>query len=307
MTKERLWVIVGPTAVGKTEVAQEAARRLKGEIISADSMQVYRCMNTGTSKPPAQFLKEIPHHLIDIVEPTEVFDAVRYRTVAIEAIDEILSRGSRPIVVGGSGLYIKVLLEGIFDGPSADSLLRERLYQEAAASGPRALHQRLQEVDPESAAVIHANDVRKMIRALEVYYQSGELISHLKPARESLEQRFQIRVVGLNRPRAVLYRRIDERVDQMFAQGLLEECRRLMDLPLSQTARQALGYKEVFRHLRGEISLEEAIRLVKQNTRHYAKRQLTWFRREPRAEWIEINQEDSVKKIAEEVIRRFAL
>ncbi|MBI1977106.1 MAG: tRNA (adenosine(37)-N6)-dimethylallyltransferase MiaA, partial [Candidatus Omnitrophica bacterium] len=253
------------------------------------------------------FLKEIPHHLIDIVEPTEVFDAVRYRTVAIEAIDEILSRGSRPLVVGGSGLYIKVLLEGIFDGPSADPLLRERLYQEAAASGPRALHQRLQEVDPESAAVIHANDARKMIRALEVYYQSGEPISHLKPARESLEQRFQIRVVGLNRPRAVLYQRIDERVDQMFSQGLLEECRRLMDLPLSQTARQALGYKEVFRHLRGEISLEEAIRLVKQNTRRYAKRQLTWFRREPSAEWIEISQEDSVKKIAEEVIRRFAL
>ncbi len=306
MKKPPLFVLTGPTAVGKTEIACEAALRLNGEIVSADSMQIYQGLDVGTSKPPRDILQKIPHHLIDIVPPTEAFDAVRYRAKALKAIEEIRARNRQPVVVGGSGLYIRVLLDGVFPGPSADRELREALYQEAAADGAPVLHGRLKEVDPESASIVHPNDLRKIVRALEVYSQSRQPISQMKPCRTPLDDQYEIRVVGLNRPRAELYRRIEARVDAMFSDGLLEECRRLIQLPLSQTARQALGYKEVFGYLEGKISLEEAIRLVKRNTRRYAKRQLTWFRHEPRLRWVAMDDSRSVETVVEEVIEKFA-
>lgn len=305
MKKTPLFVLTGPTAVGKTQIACEAALRLNGEIVSADSMQVYQWLDIGTSKPPRDILQRIPHHLIDIVPPTETFDAVRYRAKALKAIEEIRARNRQPLVVGGSGLYIKVLLDGIFPGPSADRRLRETLYQEAAADGAPVLYGRLKEMDPESASIVHHNDLRKIVRALEVYYQNRQPISKMKPCRTPLDDQYEIRVVGLNRPRAELYRRIEDRVNAMFSDGLLEECRGLIQLPLSQTARQALGYKEIFESLEGKISLEEAIRLVKRNTRRYAKRQLTWFRHEPRLQWVAMDDGRSVETVVEEVIEKF--
>ena len=307
MKKPLLFVLTGPTAVGKTQIACGAALRLNGEIVSADSMQVYQGFDIGTSKPARELLERVPHHLIDIVPPTEIFDAVRYRFEALKTIEEIRARNRQPIVVGGSGLYIKVLLNGIFPGPSADREFRETLYQEAAAKGAAVLHGRLKEVDPESASLVHPNDLRKIVRALEVHHQSRRPISQMKPDRTPLDDQYEIRVVGLNRPRAELYRRVEERIDRMFSNGLLEECRRLIKLPLSQTARQALGYKEVFEYLEDKISLEEAIRLVKRNTRRYAKRQLTWFRHEPRLQWVAMDDGRSVETVVEEVIKKFVL
>jgi tRNA dimethylallyltransferase len=305
MMKSLLFVLVGPTAVGKTEIACRVANELDCEILSADSMQVYRGMDIGTSKPTRAIRQMIPHHLIDLVEPAESFDTVQYREAALRLIPEILSRGKTPMVAGGSGLYIQVLLEGIFPGPKADQVLRQRLYEEAAASGALVLHQRLQGVDSSSAASIHPNDLRRIVRALEVYEQCQAPISQMKPNREPLDELYDIRVVGLARSRSDLYERINHRVDQIFANGLVEECRRLMDIALSQTARQALGYKEVFSYLRGEISLDECIRLVKRNTRRYAKRQMSWFRHEPRVRWVLIGQSDSDESLAREVVAKF--
>ena len=296
-----LFILTGPTAVGKTQVAYEAALRLKGEIISCDSMQVYRGMDIGTSKPPMEYLNRVPHHLINILEPTESFDAARYRARALQAIERVLQRNRFPIVVGGTGLYLRVLVNGIFECPSTDPVLRQKLYQEAETAGKEVLYQRLKQVDPKSADGIHPNDLRKVIRGLEVFYQGEQPISKLKSRRSSLKNAYQIQIVGLNRPRKILYQRIDERVDQMFAKGLVQECQQLIKQPLSQTAKQALGYKEVFQHLEGKVSLGQTIQLVKRNTRRYAKRQLTWFRHEPGIQWIEINEEDSVEKIVERV------
>ncbi len=305
MKRPPLFVLTGPTAVGKTQVACEVALRLNGEIVSADSMQVYQGFDIGTSKPSRDILGRVPHHLMDVVSPTEIFDAVQYRWRALKVIEEICARNRQPIIVGGSGLYIRVLLDGVFPGPSADRQLRETLYQEADAKGTLVLHERLREVDPESASLVHPNDLRKIIRALEVYYQSRQPISQMKLYRVPLDDQYEIRVVGLNRSRAELYQRIEERIDIMFSDGLLEECQRLIKLPLNQTARQALGYKEVFEYLEGKISLEDAIRLVKRNTRRYAKRQLTWFRHEPRLQWVAMDDGRSVETVIEEVTEKF--
>ncbi len=303
--KPPLWILVGPTAVGKTEISCRVAEWLNGEIISADSMQVYRGMDIGTSKPSWEIRAEIPHHLIDVTEPTELFDVVQYRQLALQAISEILRCRKNPIVVGGSGLYVRVLLKGIFSGPTANNELRQELYQEAAVAGTAALHQRLGQIDPFTAQTTHPNDVRRIIRALEVYDQCQKPLSLLKADRQSLKEQYDVRIVGLNRHRADLYERINRRVDQMFAQGLIQECESLNLLGLSQTASQALGYREVFSYLSGKISLEECIHLVKRNTRRYAKRQMTWFRHEEGVSWIGVDFHVSIEVIAREVVRQF--
>ena len=286
----KLIFLVGPTAIGKTGISFELAKLIECEIISCDSMQVYRGMDLGTSKPAKVLLDSIPHHLIDIIEPSEEFSVARFRGLAEKAIGEILSRGKTPLLVGGSGLYVKVMIDGIFEAPATDRELRERLQQEAEEFGSGALYTRLIHADPKSAAKIHANDLRRIIRALEVYEKAKAPISELRKNTTGLSCKYDIRIFGLNMEREALYRKIDERVDLMFDEGIVNEARDLFAGGLSLTASQALGYKEVFGYLRGEYGLDEAKRLVKRDTRRFAKRQLTWFRRDGRIEWIMLDE-----------------
>jgi tRNA dimethylallyltransferase len=294
----RLVFLVGPTAIGKTGISFELAKLIECEIVSCDSMQVYRRMNVGTSKPARRLLNSIPHHLIDIIEPSEEFSVAQFRGLAVKAIEEIISKRRTPLLVGGSGLYVKVLIDGIFEAPATDREFRRCLEEEAAEFGIGALYRRLQETDKEGAAKIHPNDLRRIIRALEVYEKAKAPISQLRKNTAGLGDKYEVRIFGLNMERPALYGKIDERVELMFAEGLVNETRGLLEGKLSLTASQALGYKEVLGYLNGEYDLEEAKRLVKRNTRHFAKRQLTWFRRDKRVEWIMLDEDFDTEETA---------
>ena len=302
----RLIFLVGPTAIGKTGISFELAKLIECEIISCDSMQVYKGMNVGTSKPAKRLLNSIPHHLIDIIEPSEEFSVAQFRALAVKAIEEIISRRKTPLLVGGSGLYVKVLIDGIFEAPATDRDLRQRLEQEAGEFGIGALYRRLQETDSESAGKIHANDLRRIIRALEVYEKATVPISQLRKNTSGLGDTYEVKIFGLNMEREALYRKIDERVELMFAEGLVNEARDLLEGKLSLTASQALGYKEVLGYLNGDYGLEEAKRLVKRNTRHFAKRQLTWFRRDKRIEWIMLDENFDTEEIARKLWKKLS-
>ncbi len=288
--KPPLAVIVGPTAVGKSEIAVDLALRMDGEVVTADSMQVYRGLDIGTDKPTPAQRRGVPHHLVDVVDPDQRFNVAEYRKLAHEAIAGIHRRGRLPILAGGTGLYVKAVLdEFLFPDEGADYELRARLEREARLLGPGALHRRLQEIDPATAARLHPNDIRRVIRAIEVYETTGRPLSeHLATARAA-EPRYRVAMVGLTRPREVLYRRIEERVDRQIQNGLVDEVKRLMErygpLPV---ARQALGYKEIAAYLKGECSLERAIEILKRDTRRFAKRQFTWFRRDERIRWFDL-------------------
>ena len=286
---ETVWYLTGPTASGKTAVGIELARLLDAEIVSLDSMAVYRGMDIGTAKPTAAERGSIPHHLIDVVDPSENFSVAQYRTLALAASQEIKNRDRTVLFVGGTPLYLKAMLRGIFEGPPADWTLRRRLIDEARTD-PTILHRRLQAVDPAAAARLHANDTRRIVRALEVYEATGTPISvfqqqfeHGRPAEEG-------RVFVLDWPREVLHERINRRVEAMFAAGLVEETRRLAESerPLGRTARQAVGYREVIEHRSGKRDLPETIELVKLRTRQFAKRQLTWFRSLSECRWVPV-------------------
>ncbi len=302
----RLIFLLGPTAIGKTETSLELAKFANCEIISCDSMQVYKGMDIGTSKPPKAMLEAVPHHLIDITEPSQEFSVAQYRRLAIKAIEDIISKGRIPLFVGGSGLYFKVLVDGIFEGPASDRELRARLTEEADEFGAKVLYEKLKKIDREAASKIHANDLRRIIRALEVYEKTKTPISKLKEKTEGLAGNYDIRVFGLNIDRGVLYRKIDERVDLMLGQGLIDEARKLMEQNLSLTASQALGYKEAFGFIRGEYDFNETERLLKRNTRRYAKRQLTWFRRDKRIEWIILDEDFNSKEIANRIWKKLS-
>lgn len=302
----RLIFLVGPTAIGKTEISLELAKMLGCEIISCDSMQVYSGMDIGTSKPAKELRDAIPHHMIDIVKPSEEFSAAQFRELAINAIEDILAKGKVPLFVGGSGLYIKVLIDGIFKGPSSDRELRARLEAEADEFGVEILYKRLKEIDGETASKVHPNDLRRVLRALEVYEKAKAPISKLKNQTQGLSGRYDIKMFGLNMDRKVLYKRIDDRVEKMFSKGLVDEARYLTGQNLSLTASQALGYKEVFGFLRNEYGLDEAKRLIKRNTRRYAKRQLTWFRRDKRIEWIIVDENSEPEEIAKVIWKRLS-
>lgn len=302
----RLIFLVGPTAIGKTGIAFELTKLIECEIISCDSMQVYRGMNVGTSKPAKALLDSIPHHLIDIVDPSEEFSVAQFRDLAIKAIEDIISRRKTPLLVGGSGLYVKVLIDGIFEAPATDRQLRDRLQAEADEFGVEVLYGRLKGIDAESALKIHPNDLRRIIRALEVYEKAKAPISELKKNTVGLSDRYEVRIFGLKMERAYLYKKIDERVELMFAGGLVNEARNLLEGRLSLTASQALGYKEVFGYLRGEYDIEETKRLVKRNTRHFAKRQLTWFRRDKRIEWIMLDEDFDTEEAARAIWKKLS-
>ncbi|MBC7186840.1 MAG: tRNA (adenosine(37)-N6)-dimethylallyltransferase MiaA [Calditrichaeota bacterium] len=295
-------VLVGPTAAGKSALALNVALRLGAEIVSADSRQVYKFMDIGTAKPTLEERALVPHHLIDIRKPDEYYSAGEYARDAAAAIAEILARGRFPIVVGGSGFYIKALADGLFGPKITDLTLRERLRQEAQDLGVQALWHRLAEVDPVSAARLHPNDAQRIIRALEVYESTGLPIS-LHQARHRPEQSFAWHFLGLRWPRQELYARIERRVDEMMAQGLEEEVRRLLAMGYDERliSLRTVGYKEMFAFLRGELSVEEAVVQIKQHTRNYAKRQMTWFRRDARIQWLEVNEAEGLAQAERQV------
>ena len=291
MRDRELLVVCGPTATGKTRLGIELARRLGGEIVSADSMQVYRGMDIGTAKATAEERAAAPHHMLDVAEPWENYSAARYVEEAGRCCDDIFSRGKLPILVGGTGLYIDSLIAGrAFSGAESDGALRERLSAEYDAIGGEAMREKLRAVDPERAEKLAPGDKRRLVRALEVWELTGKTLSEHDEESRRVPPRYGARRVVLTyADRAELYARIDRRVDEMAAQGLFEETQRLLDAGLSAdcTAMQAIGYKEAALALRGGISRDEALALIKQASRRYAKRQLTWFRRAEGALWIE--------------------
>ncbi len=298
-------MLVGATGVGKTEVGLRVARQLGGEIVSADSRLVYRMMDIGTAKPDSRMLEAIPHHLVDVVDPDEEYTCKRFEREARQAIREIMARGRVPVVIGGSGLYIRALTEGIFEGPGRDPDLRRRLRAENRSSGRSGLWQRLKEVDPVKAAEIDPGNLVRIIRALEVYELTGEPISKLERQAEPFEVPFV--KIGLTRARSELYRIIDRRVDGMMEQGFLYEVKRLVDQGYGDTeaVSRSLGYRELIRSLAGDLTLEEAVELIKHNTRHFAKRQLTWFRKDRDITWLDISGNSNFDKIAAGVLDRF--
>jgi tRNA dimethylallyltransferase len=305
MSLPLLVVILGPTASGKTALSLHVAERLQGEIVSCDSVAVYREFEIGTAKPSKEERRRIPHHLIDIAGPKELVTAGDYARLARQAIADIAARGHLPIVVGGSGLYLRALLEGLFAGPPRSEELRIRLRERAAERGTDYLHKLLHRIDPAAAQTIHANDVPKVVRALEVSISSRAPMTGLWQQGRDALQGFKILRIGLNPDRAALYARINQRAREMFSAGLLDETRMLIDRYGSSVwPLNSLGYKQAMQHLRGELSLEQAIAAAQQGHRNYAKRQMTWFRREPDVHWIaEFGSEAAVQKEVVELIK----
>lgn len=276
-------VLTGPTGSGKSDLALELAAELGAEIVSMDSMALYRGMDLGTAKPTQEQRRRVRHHLIDVLDPWESSSVAWWLDQARRCCEEIEARGRRVLIVGGTALYLKALLCGLFEGPGADEPLRQRLLAEARRLGARVMHDQLTRVDPASAARLHPNDVRRVVRALEVWQLTGRPISAWQRQWSEAIPSSPPSCLWLDLPRAELYARINARVERMFAGGLVEEVRNLLGQPRQPNAQalQALGYKEVLRHLGGELTLPETLTLVQNRTRHFAKRQLTWFRRLP--------------------------
>lgn len=295
MTKIPALCIVGPTASGKTGLAIRLAHALDGEIINMDSMQIYRRMDIGTAKPTLTQRENVPHHLLDIVEPTDSFTVAQYADLADVAIRAVYRRGRLPIVTGGTGFYLRALTDGLrLGGVQSDPAIRERLKATAEEpNGKQKLHARLLAVDPQSAAKLHENDVQRVCRALEVFELTGQPISGQMNARE--EQPYRFCILGTTLERSALYARTDARVEAMFGKGLPDEVRALLDsgVPPQAQAMQGIGYKELVPVFRARVSLEEAKQAVKLNTRHYAKRQWTWFRAIGDIAWIDMQQPTS--------------
>lgn len=290
MTKRPLVILTGPTAVGKTKLSLELAKKIGGEIISADSMQVYKHMDIGSAKIMPDEMDGVKHHLIDILEPKDDFNVVLFQQKCFEAMEEIYAAGHIPILTGGTGFYIQAVLYGIdFTENEEDTSYREELEKIAKTeNGIEKLHNRLKEVDPASADAIHANNVKRVIRALEFYHLTGQKISEHNESEREKEAAFNAAYFVLNDDRDKLYERIEERVDQMVKNGLVEEVNslRAMGCERHMVSMQGLGYKEILDYLTGEIDLDRAIYLIKRDTRHFAKRQLTWFRREKEVIWV---------------------
>lgn len=307
MTDERkpLIVLTGPTAVGKTALSVALAGRIGGEIISADSMQVYRYMDIGSAKIRPEEMKGIPHHLIDFLDPREEFHVVRFQQEAKRAMEGIYDRKRIPIIAGGTGFYIQALIRNIDFTENAETPgIRKRLEERIASGEEETVYRELQAVDPEAAWEIHPHNHRRVIRALEFYYLSGEKISEHNRREKEKKSPYRLLYLVLNREREELYRRIDERVDLMLQEGLVEEVCHLKEMGCSRSlvSMQGLGYKEILTYLDGECSLEEAVRTLKRDTRHFAKRQLTWFRREKEAVWLNVQEYKNPEEILERIL-----
>jgi len=299
---KKIIFIVGPTGVGKTEVSLLLAKKLKAEIISCDSMQVYKEIHVVSNKPSERILKGIPYHLINVVSVIKEFDVAHFRRKVVAAISKIHKANKIPIIVGGSGLYMQVLLDGIFKGPKKNERLRQKLEEEGQQKGNQVLYERLQQLDPHAAGKIHSHDRKRIIRALEVCLTSKKPIFELQKNRRGLWGKFDIKIFALTRDRQQLYDLINQRVEVMLDEGLIDEIRKLLSLKLSSTAKSILGLKEMGGFLKGEYDLDRARYLMKLNTRHYAKRQLTWFRKDKRIQWITIGKNQTTAQIVSEIL-----
>jgi tRNA dimethylallyltransferase len=303
---QKIVIIVGPTASGKTDLAVRLAEKLGGEIVNADSMQVYRGMDIGTAKPSPELLSRVPHHLIDIVNPDMNFSASDFRREAAKAIDDISGRGKRVIVAGGTGLYIRALLRGLVDSPSGAGRIREELEEEAKSFGGEAMLAELARVDPVAAARLHPNDLVRIIRALEVYRLTGVPVSRQRIAHAFGEAYYSALKIGISVDRSVLYDRIDRRVEKMVADGLVDEVKYLMKngFPPGLKSMRSIGYRQICGYIAGEFPFEEAVRLIKRDSRRYAKRQMTWFNSDNEINWVEYS--DNFASIYLNVIDFFA-
>ncbi|WP_044894154.1 tRNA (adenosine(37)-N6)-dimethylallyltransferase MiaA [Bacillus alveayuensis] len=304
---EKLVVIIGPTAVGKTKLSIELAKRLDGEIISGDSMQVYKGMDIGTAKIKPEEMDGIPHHLIDIKEPTESFSVAEFQQMVRPLITEITKRGKLPMIVGGTGLYIQsVIYDYQFSDAPSDDNYRRRLETFAAECGVVALHEKLKEIDPQSAERIHPNNVRRVIRAMEIFHCTGKTMTEWQK-QQTPDLLYDVALVGLTMEREQLYRRINERVEQMMAEGLLDEVKTLYEQGVRDCQSiQAIGYKEMYEYLDGGISLAEAVEQLKQNSRRYAKRQLTWFRNKMTVQWFDMTDLENFSTKVDEILHYIA-
>ncbi len=310
MVKPRILAVVGPTASGKTALGVELARLYNGEVVSADSMQIYKGMDIASAKPDEAEMQGIPHHLMSFLDRDTVFSAADYVKLAKEKIDDILSRGKLPVIVGGTGLYIDSLLDNVrFSEGGSDEAYRAELYDFAAENGNEALHARLAETDPEAAENIHPNNLVRVVRALEVCHITGRRFSELKAESRTEESPYDPLIIGLNyADRSVLYARINARVDEMVKAGLVEEARELWQQSGMRTAANAIGYKELIPYFEGNMSLDDCIDKIKQETRRYAKRQLTWFRKNERIKWIildEFNKKTEILEKSQKCIANF--
>lgn len=302
-----LIILTGPTAVGKTALSIGLAKAVDGEIISADSMQVYRKMNIGTAKIEPSEMQGVRHHLIDILDPGEEFNVVLFKRYALEAMDDIYSRGKIPVIVGGTGFYIQALLYDIdFEDNDNDMSYREELQRLTAEKGNSYIHDMLSKVDPESAEKIHENNVKRVIRALEFYRKTGMKISEHNETEAQKESPYNFEYFVLNDDRSKLYDRIDRRIDIMLEQGLEAEVRQLVSEGYSRdlVSMQGLGYKEIIDYIQGRCSFDEAVYTLKRDTRHFAKRQITWFKREKQVTWVNKNEYDSESSILEYMMNR---
>ncbi len=297
-------VICGPTAVGKTKYAIETALHMDGEVVSCDSMQLYKYMDIGSAKPTAEERRRVKHYLVDEIEPTEAFSAARYQKLAKGAIEEIFAKGKTPVIAGGTGLYLSALLYDMdFSAPPGDTAFRDSLYKEAETYGPAWLHKKLEEADPEAAKRIHPNNIKKVVRAIEAA-SLGEKVKDFASDLK-LTSDYSARLIGLARDRQQLYDRINQRGDLLMEQGLCDVVKGLMERGLTESdiSMKGIGYKEIIGYLEGRYDLAEAVDLVKKNTRHYAKRQLTWFKRYKDMQWFNISEYDSDESCLEEIFK----
>lgn len=307
--KPNICIIVGPTAVGKTDISLGVAGRLGGEIISADSAQVYKYMDVGTAKLSRSEMQGIPHYMIDEVFPDEPFSVAEFRDRAEKYIRQIAGRNKLPVIAGGTGLYINSLLNNLeFTESVADEAFREEMAQTAQRLGNRYVHELLRDIDPAAYKKLHPNDLRRVIRALEVYRCTGKTITYFQEESKKLPSRYNYAYIGLTMDRKKLYNRIEERVELMIEKGLVEEVKGLLDRGYGKqlVSMQALGYKEIISYLEGRCSLEEAVEILKRDTRHYAKRQLTWFRNDPRVVWFDADEYPSREIMLENIIKCIA-
>ncbi|MCX5686647.1 MAG: tRNA (adenosine(37)-N6)-dimethylallyltransferase MiaA [Candidatus Omnitrophica bacterium] len=296
--------IVGPTAIGKTALAVKLAKKVNGEIISCDSMQVYKGMKILSQAPGLAEKRSARHHLVGSLDPEKEYNVADFRKKATKIIEAIIRRKKIPIVAGGSGLYVKGLVDGLFPSPKADLKFRKSMETIALKAGSGKLHEKLRKLDPESARLIHPNDRRRIVRALEIYNATGRTMTELKSQTRGLRDSYDIKIYGLIKPREEIYASINSRVEKMFKLGLVREVRSLKRVRLSRTAKEVLGYKEIAGYINGDYDLDTASVILKRRTRRFAKRQLSWFRGDRRIEWIDLGKTSTlaaVRKIAREV------